>query len=78
MSKWIEHIDNGDGTPICDKNSTNRDVVNDIFCDVDPEVMCKECIKKLSKLMVEDFGSFRAALESKPVGIFKLRMSEGD
>lgn len=75
MSKWIEHIDNGDGTPICDKTKTNREIVNDVFCDVDPEIMCKECIKELSKLMVKDFGSFRAALSSSEnFRLFKVRL----
>jgi len=72
--KWIEHIDNGDGTPVCDKGKSNRDVVNDFFCDVDPEVICKECIKEISRLARADFQSFRAALESSSdFRIFKMR-----
>jgi len=78
MAKWIEHIDNGDGTPVCDKGKSNRDVTNDFFCDVDPEVICKECIKELSRLMVKDFCAFRCALESsEDFRIFKLKL-EGD
>lgn len=77
MAKWIEHIDNGDGTPICDKGKTNRDVVNDIFCSVDPEVICKECIKELSLLMKKDFGTFINNLEcSEGFRIFKHRKEE--
>lgn len=62
--RWIEHIDNGDGTPVCDKNKSNRDVVNDFFCDVDPDKICKECKRELARMLVNNFDEFRSALES--------------
>lgn len=74
MTKWIEHIDNGDGTPICDKGKSNRDIVNDIMCSVDEDVICKECIKEVSRLVRSDFNSFICNISSsKEFRLFKIR-----
>lgn len=65
MPKWIEHIDDGHGAPMCSKNKTNREIVNCLFTDVDPDVVCRECKKVLAKMVIEDFGTFRNLYENE-------------